>query len=76
MQKQETWNGIGGIVTDKDAALQIICGCLACFVIGASLVGIGTSSDKKEIERETIVYCVEQPVACKTKYNFYKLENK
>ena len=26
-------------------------------------------------EKETIMYCIEQPTACKTKYNYYKLEN-
>ena len=36
----------------------------------------GTLSARKETEEKTIVYCMEQPSACKTKYDYYKLENK
>jgi hypothetical protein len=36
----------------------------------------GTVSARRETEEKTIVYCMEQPSACKTKYDYYKLENK
>ena len=35
----------------------------------------GTVSARRETEEKTIVYCMEQPSACKTKYDYYKLEN-
>ena len=54
------------------------------FLAVSALVGImclysyisGTVSARKETEEKTIVYCMEQPSACKTKYDYYKLENK
>ncbi len=50
----------------------IFCICLMCIYSYTS----GTSSARKETEEKTIVYCMEQPSACKTKYDYYKLENK
>jgi hypothetical protein len=35
----------------------------------------GTSIAQKETQEKTISYCIKQPTACKTKYDFYKLEN-
>lgn len=54
------------------------------FLAVSALVGImclysyisGTVSARRETEEKTIVYCMEQPSACKTKYDYYKLENK
>ena len=50
----------------------IFCICLMCLYSYTS----GTLSARKETEEKTIVYCMEQPSACKTKYDYYKLENK
>ena len=36
----------------------------------------GTVPSRRETEEKTIVYCMEQPSACKTQYDYYKLENK
>ena len=54
------------------------------FLVVSALVGLmclysyisGTVSARRETEEKTIVYCMEQPSACKTKYDYYKLENK
>ena len=54
------------------------------FLAVSALVGLmclysyisGTVSARRETEEKTIVYCMEQPSACKTKYDYYKLENK
>ena len=35
----------------------------------------GESIARRETEEKTISYCIKQPTACKTKYDFYKLEN-
>ena len=35
----------------------------------------GTVTERSATEQKTVVYCVEQPSACKVKYDFYKLEN-
>lgn len=29
---------------------------------------------KQTVEEKTVVYCIEQPTACKTKYDYYKSE--
>jgi len=44
------------------------------FVVCLSLAQ-GYSMGETEARKETISYCVEQPSACKTKYDYYKLEN-
>lgn len=36
---------------------------------------LGFSSEESKTKKETISYCIEQPTACKTKYDYYKLEN-
>ena len=39
------------------------------------LLGIFVLSQRSAAEKKTVVYCVEKPSACKTKYDYYKLEN-
>ena len=49
------------------------------FIIGiVAIVSIthGFGMGEASAQRETISYCVEQPIACKTKYDDYKLEAK
>lgn len=48
-------------------------GCTAvfCFVLGLTT---GTIAARGETEERTVVYCMEQPSACKVKYDYYKLE--
>jgi hypothetical protein len=36
---------------------------------------IGEITSLQKTEEQTVVYCMEQPSACKVKYEFYKLEN-
>lgn len=36
---------------------------------------LGFTGGESKTRRETISYCVEKPTACKTKYDYYKLEN-
>jgi len=50
----------------------VFCTAVLCFVYGHIN---GTVTARGETEEQTVVYCVEQPNACKTKYDFYKLEN-
>ena len=61
--------------TDYLTPILIILGCTALmfFVLGLTT---GTSTARRETEEQTVVYCVEQPSACKVKYDYYKLENK
>ena len=61
-------------MTDDDfTPIFILLGCTAVlfFVLGLTT---GTSSARRETEEQTIVYCIERPSACKTKYDYYKLE--
>lgn len=55
--------------------ILILFGCTAVlfFVLGLTA---GTVTARGETEQKTVVYCIEKPTACKTKYDFYKLENK
>ena len=48
------------------------CGAVLVFVLGLT---IGTVNARGETEEKTIGYCIEQPSACKVKYDYYKLEN-
>ena len=59
---------------DSYTPLLILLGGTAVlfFVLG---LNIGTVTARGETEEQTVVYCVEQPTACKTKYNYFKLEN-
>ena len=59
---------------DSSTPLFILLGGTAVlfFVLG---LNIGTVTARGETEEQTVVYCVEQPSACKTKYDYYKLEN-
>jgi hypothetical protein len=63
-------------MTDNDyfTPILIVLGCTAVmfFVLGLTT---GTSTARRETEEQTVVYCVEKPSACKTKYDYYKLEN-
>lgn len=64
-------------MTDDDFPLVLIgFGCNAVLFCGFGLIGlnIGTVTAQEETEQKTVVYCVEQPTACKTKYNYYKLK--
>ena len=36
---------------------------------------VATVTERGATEKKTVVYCVEQPSACKVKYDYYKLEN-
>lgn len=36
---------------------------------------LGFTGAESTTRRETISYCIEKPTACRTKYDFYKLEN-
>ena len=58
---------------DTYTPILIFIGCTALlfFVLG---LNIGTVTSRGETEEQTVVYCVEQPTACKTKYDYYKLE--
>ena len=63
------------MITEEDfTPILIFIGCTAVlfFVLG---LNIGTVTARGETEEQTVVYCVEQPTACKTKYDYYKLEN-
>jgi hypothetical protein len=59
---------------DTYTPILILLGCTALvfFVLGLTT---GTVTARGETEEQTVVYCVEQPTACKTKYNYYKLKN-
>ena len=59
---------------DSYTPLSILLGGTAVlfFVLG---LNIGTVTARGETEEQTVVYCIEQPTACKTKYNYFKLEN-
>jgi hypothetical protein len=62
-------------MTDEDFKLFFISvGCTAVLFFFLGLVA-GTSSARGEAEEQTVVYCMEQPADCKTKYDYYKLEN-
>jgi hypothetical protein len=41
------------------------------FFAGGMLV---TVTERRHTEKQTVVYCMEQPSACKIKYDYYKLE--
>ena len=43
-------------------------------VLGVFL-GIVVATERSAAEKKTIMYCIEQPSACKVKYDYYKLEN-
>jgi hypothetical protein len=46
-----------------------------CLVLGFFMGGVaGTITARQETEEKAIVYCMEQPSACKVKYDYYKLE--
>ena len=63
-------------MTDDDfTPILILLGCTAVmfFVLGLTT---GTSTARRETEEQAVVYCVEQPTACKVKYDYFKLENK
>ena len=46
-----------------------------CLVLGFAMGAVvGTISARQETEEKAIVYCMEQPSACKVKYDYYKLE--
>ena len=44
---------------------------LAIFFVGYV---IGFTMGEQFTQKETINFCVEKPTACKTKYDFYRLE--
>ena len=49
---------------------------LSGIMLGVFLGGAGaTVTERSATEKKTVVYCVEQPSACKVKYDYYKLEN-
>ena len=54
--------------------ILILFGCTAVSFLVLGLT-IGTVTARIETEEQTISYCIEQPTACKTKYDYYKLEN-
>ena len=63
-------------MTDDDFTPNLIllgCTTVLFFVLG---LNAGTSSARRETEEQTVVYCIEQPSACKTKYDYYKLEER
>lgn len=63
-------------MTDDDPTpIFIFFGCTAVLLLALGLT-IGTSSARRETEEQTVVYCIEQPSACKTKYDYYKLEER
>ena len=47
-----------------------------CFIVIAFVPGFlfGTLTSRGETEQNTIAYCIEQPSACKVKYDYYQLE--
>ena len=62
-------------MNDDFTPILILLGCTTVlfFVLGLTT---GTSSARRETEEQTVVYCIEQPSACKTKYDYYKLETR
>lgn len=49
---------------------------IALLVSGFVGTVYGLGLGEKSATRETVRLCVEQPSACKTKYDYYKLEDK
>lgn len=53
----------------------------SCIIFVAIMLGVflgvvvASVTERSATEKKTVVYCIEQPTACKTKYDFYKLEN-
>ena len=61
-------------MTEENAApILIMLGCTAVMFFVFGLIN-GTLTARRETEEQTVVYCIEQPSACKTKYDYYKLE--
>lgn len=60
-------------MTNDDGTSVIIA---FCFIVIAFVPGFlfGTLTSRGETEQKTIVYCIEQPSACKVKYDYYQLE--
>ena len=58
---------------DDDSTPGIIAFCFIAIGLVLGLT-IGTVTARGETEEKTIVYCMEQPSACKVKYDYYKLE--
>lgn len=62
------------MTNDDFTPIFIVTSC--CLVLGFAMGAVvGTISARGETEEKTIVYCMEQPSACKVKYDYYKLEN-
>jgi hypothetical protein len=61
------------MTNDDFTPIFIVTSC--CLVLGFAMGAVvGTISARGETEEKTIVYCIEQPSACKVKYDYYKLE--
>lgn len=67
---------LGGTeMNDNDIRQVIFLFVVVAFGVSLSFAQ-GYSIGEKSAKKETIVYCVEQPTACKTKYDYFKLLEK
>jgi hypothetical protein len=57
---------------DTFTPILILLGCTAVLFLVLGL-NIGTVTARGETEEQTVVYCIEKPSACKTKYDYFKL---
>jgi hypothetical protein len=62
------------MIEEDFTPILILVGCTAVLFLVIGLT-TGTVTARGETEEQTVVYCVEKPADCKTKYDYYKLEN-
>lgn len=70
----EYWEARSIMYNDDDStpSFFILIAITSIFFVG---YGIGFTMGEQFSQKETINFCVEQPSACKVKYDYYKLEN-
>jgi len=59
---------------DYDSSLTLFIIICISSVFGFGYI-IGFKMEEQFSQQETINFCVEKPANCKTKYDYYKLEN-
>ena len=59
---------------DYDSSLKLFIIICISSVFGFGYI-IGFKMEEQFSQQETINFCVEKPANCKTKYDYYKLEN-
>ena len=62
-------------MNDDNFTIVVLLPLGLCAVVLFTGICLGQYNGKKEATKETIIYCVEKPADCKTKYDSYKLEN-